>query len=170
MRLFIGIAPDGKARQALARTVGLLEGLLPGRYVPPEQYHLTLAFLGEVPAKRLPALEEAMLDAVRGTPPFELRLAGIGRFGPVLWRGVEACPALDAVAERLRAALLADGFMPDPKPFKAHITLARDVRGGTDIGPPENAFASFCVQSISCYESCRVQGSLQYLPRLEVPF
>ena len=65
MRLFLALAPDEAARAALARTACMLRPLAPGRYVPPSLYHITLAFLGETDAARLPAVREAMEAAAQ---------------------------------------------------------------------------------------------------------
>jgi 2'-5' RNA ligase len=91
-------------------------------------WHLTLAFIGEVPDDRLPDASEA-LDATGHDVPEvpRLRLAGGGRFGrgrfTVLWTGVEGDlkPLRDGVTRRLKRARLPY----DAKRFHPHLTLAR---------------------------------------------
>ena len=54
MRLFIGIALPATVRQALSGAAKTMESRMPGRYVPMENYHITLAFLGETDADASP--------------------------------------------------------------------------------------------------------------------
>ena len=81
LRAFVGVAPSSTLRAALARVrdtltrAGFGEGL---RWVPAENLHLTLRFLGEVPRASLPALISALRDAANEHPGFELALEGIG--------------------------------------------------------------------------------------------
>lgn len=102
--------------------------LLPvARKLPPENLHLTLVFLGEVPE---PLLEDAHdgFAAIR-IPPFSLTLQGLGLFGGtkphVVWAGVapsEPLQRLQAKAERV--ARMA-GIAVDARRFTPHVTLAR---------------------------------------------
>ena len=101
--------------------------------------HLTLAFLGEQPEERLPALLETGTAIAARHSPLELRTAVLGGFprlasARVLWLGLEPSPGLEALATDLRQALRDIGLPLDPGPFKAHLTLARtkaprDLRG-----------------------------------------
>lgn len=167
MRLFIGIAPDGAARRALCQTAQALQPAAPGRYVDAPLYHLTLAFLGEVEAGAVPAVCAAMQTAASCVPPFALRLGGIGRFGTVLWRGVLADESLKRLAASLRAALDSAGIAYDRKPFRPHITLAREVawREGADAPPLPRAVMP--VKRLTLYESLMRQGHLAYEARAE---
>lgn len=168
MRLFIGIAPDDDTRCALARTADALRGVVPGRYADPALYHLTLVFLGEQSAKRLPRLELAMQAAVRGIAPFALSLGAVGTFGSVLWRGVEASGPLERLAASVRESLTAEGIAFDSMPFRAHFTLARDTKAlGRAVLPPMPP-ATFTVDRIILYESTRQAGTLAYTPHIQV--
>ncbi|CCH86295.1 2'-5' RNA ligase [Modestobacter italicus] len=80
------------------------------RWTPPSRWHLTLLFLGDVPAHLLGPLTTAVASAVAGTPPLVLQLAGAGRFGSsrrpaVCWAGLTGDVAgLTGLAGRLTAA------------------------------------------------------------------
>lgn len=130
-RLFVAIALDDPARQALAglqhrwRQAGADVA-----WVRPENLHLTLAFLGDTASGRVPSLAAALTRRAAATPPFDIEIRGWGAFGRpgrprVLWAGVAASPAL----EHLHAALATDlrglGFDLEPRPFAAHVTLGR---------------------------------------------
>jgi 2'-5' RNA ligase len=101
------------------------------RWTPPARWHLTLLFLGDVPAHLLAPLTTAVAPAVAGTPPLTLQLAGAGRFGSarrpaVCWAGLAGDVAgLTALAGRLFAAARAVGLPVEDRPFRAHLTLGR---------------------------------------------
>lgn len=166
MRLFIGIDPGDAARAVLARDAAALRDLAYGRFVPPENYHLTLAFLGEQDAREIPRICEAMRMAA-GVRSFSVALGRLGAFGPVLWRGVTPEDGLASLADRLRAALDGMGIGYDSMPFRAHITLVRNAR--LPRGLPPCAPARFVVRSLILYESVRGQDVPRYLPRAEEP-
>lgn len=167
MRLFIGIAPDKAARQALHESALRLQQTVPGRYADPSLYHITLAFLGELDARQVPAIRMAMGQAAADIRPFVVALGDVGTFGPILWRGVADSAALCHLSDRVRASLRAAGIPYDQRPFTAHITLARDARLSAQAGESCPA-AAFPVRSILLYESVRHGGRLTYHPLAEV--
>lgn len=131
MRLFIAALVSDEVRQALEQTSATLQRAAPERvlrWVAPENYHITLLFLGEQPETRVPEVVQAMERARRGVAPFEIRVRGLGVFPNwnrpnVLWAGAdEGTPQLTQMAARLEKQLLAT---PSEKPFHPHITLAR---------------------------------------------
>ena len=101
------------------------------RWVGHDALHLTLRFLGATPEGRVAEAAAALAEASATSGPFEARLAGSGAFpGPsaprALWLGIDAGGAqLAALARALDAALAARGWPSDPRPFRAHLTLAR---------------------------------------------
>ncbi|MEP7083082.1 MAG: RNA 2',3'-cyclic phosphodiesterase [Chloroflexota bacterium] len=107
------------------------------RWSEPESWHLTLAFLGDVPAADLPRLTSALEAAGRGHEVGELRTSGLGGFpstarARVAWCGV-ADPAgrLGALGDAVRDALA----LPRTEPFNAHVTLARARSAPVDLRP-----------------------------------
>ena len=125
MRLFIAIELPAE----LKRSLGRLQTDIPGaRWVPAEQIHLTLAFLGEV--------EQGVVERLTGelarihTSAFELSFSGAGCFPNrkrprVIWIGLEPEPRLEELAARVHEAVLACDIPQEERPFSAHITLAR---------------------------------------------
>jgi 2'-5' RNA ligase len=134
MRLFVAVEIDDRVRRlagATAETLRVEIGpALKARWVPPENLHFTVRFIGHVDDSRAPALIEALIPTLE-VPPFDVELGGCGVFPPsgpprVLWIGLTqglASLALmhDAFNERLRPL----GFEPETRPFSAHLTLAR---------------------------------------------
>lgn len=128
MRTFVAITVPDAVRQALAAVVeDTPDGL---RWARPDQWHLTLAFLGDL---GVPAQQIAHLLAPVAAGPVALHLVEPGRFGPgVLWAGVASRPARDlpARAEAVRSALAAVGFDHHDQQFRPHLTFARRGRRG----------------------------------------
>lgn len=126
MRLFVGIDLPWELRHrivALATT-----GIQGARWVPPENYHLTLRFIGEVPPHC--AEEIDMVLAVLRGRRFELTLSGVGTFSKggrsnTLYVGVERNPRLEHVQNKIETALQRVGLDPERRRFQPHVTLAR---------------------------------------------
>lgn len=154
MRLFIAIRFDPEFLTALTDFQEQMKSRdVRGRFSPPENLHLTLAFIGEY------GTPDAVMDALGSVPfePFSLRLEGIGHFGDRYWAGLAENPALLQYAKRLRRALAERGIPFDRKRFKPHITLIRraEFHGETplpDLRPPEIETE---VQSVSLMRSDR---------------
>lgn len=125
MRLFVALDLPPPLRQRLA----LLTGGVPGaRWVPSENQHLTLRFIGETPAWQAEEIDHAL--GVLRAPGFPLTLAGIdvfakGGHGTVLWVGVERTQALEHLHAKVETALQRIGLEPDRRRFTPHVTLAR---------------------------------------------
>ncbi|OAR24124.1 2'-5' RNA ligase [Streptomyces sp. ERV7] len=148
MRLFVAVLPPPPRLAELGVSVDELHAL-PGadrlRWAGRDDWHLTLAFLGEVDEALLPDLHARLARAAHRTPPFELRLHGGGRFGDkVLWAGVAgAIDALRLLAERSDAAARRAGIpMDEHRRYHPHLTLARS-RAGSDLHPYVDALTPF---------------------------
>jgi 2'-5' RNA ligase len=128
MRLFVALALPLSVRQRLS---DLAVGVPGARWVPPENYHITVRFIGETPRHRAEELDLA-LAAVRGRG-FELVLTGVGTreaAGRIcgLWVGVAKNPALDHLKGKIETALQRAGLAPERRRFAPHVSLARPDR------------------------------------------
>lgn len=126
MRLFIAVYPPDEVADDLARLVSGLHvstADVNTRLARRDTWHVTLAFLGEVPDERAPDAATALSTAVHDVAPPELRIAGGGRFGGILWAGVEG--DLYPLARRIRRELKRGHLAYDRKPLKPHVTIAR---------------------------------------------
>ncbi len=146
-RLFVGLELPEMVRMRL----DLVRGPLPGaRWISPEDMHITLRFAGDVDNRQADELV-SFLDGVE-MAPFQIMIREVGAFGGrdprVIWAGVEANPELDLLQRAVERACRSAGLAPEPRAFKAHVTLARlrgakaDVvarflgsRGSLAIGP-----------------------------------
>ena len=120
MRLFVSVPLPIEQREHLQRA------LICGRTSNPEQWHLTLAFLGDRDDEL--DIVDALALVAREHTPFSLRVAGSGHFPGVEWAGVEGdLPALSSLAaEVARACRVQQAFRP-------HVTIAR--RGRVQLSP-----------------------------------
>ena len=125
MRLFVALALPHATRQRLTDVASSLPG---ASWVPPENLHITLRFIGETPRHLAQEIDLA-LAALRGRR-FTLTLAGVNtveRAGRVsaLWACVERNPALDGLRAKIERALQSAGLEPERRRFVPHVTLAR---------------------------------------------
>ena len=129
MRLFIGLPLSREAQENTAALANVAQSVIPGRYALPSNYHMTLAFLGDVPDEQLEDAKQ-VLDAFAAqfSPP-RLALDALSHFGreqnAILVRGVSSPDALDAMHETLVSSLRLHGLPVTDGPFSPHVTLAR---------------------------------------------
>ena len=125
IRLFAAIELPDRVRAYLS---GMAGGVPGARWTPPENMHLTLAFIGNV-EDSLFADIDAALAQVRA-PGFDLAVEGVGAFRrgrvpAMLWAGVARNDALDHLHGRVSAALTRAGVTLERRKFTPHVTLAR---------------------------------------------
>lgn len=123
-RLFTAIELPEETRAELS---GLHLPLPGARWLPPEDYHLTLRFAGDIDNRLADefAANLASIDA----DAFEIRLKGVCAFGGndpnLVFADVEPSERLDALARAHEKAARNAGLPVQKRPFKAHVTLAR---------------------------------------------
>lgn len=124
MRCFLAIPLPDDVRSALTVQQFLLP--LP-RKVAPEDFHITLVFLGDADHHRLEALHER-LEALRPLP-FLLQMDGLGLFGGAKPRSVHALlrksDALEHLQAKLAQAARLEGFTLEHRRYIPHVTLGR---------------------------------------------
>ena len=133
LRLFVAVELPDEVREALAALQADLRrrGLDGLRWVRPEGIHLTLKFLGETPSHKLPAIQAALAESVKGVPPHRLSLGAPGTFGSsrrpqVLWVDlVGDLTPLGRLQHQVEGALAAISFPREKRQFAPHLTLAR---------------------------------------------
>lgn len=127
IRAFVAIAVP----EPLAGTLAAAQaGLDVGNPVPPENFHLSLAFLGEHPA---PVLEDvAGALSMIAAPAFDVVVHGLGTFGSaprILFAEVTPSPPLSDLRKRVRRAASDGGVALPRERYHPHVTLARLGRG-----------------------------------------
>jgi 2'-5' RNA ligase len=153
MRAFVAVDIGAEARRAVCDLRHRLEAALARgavRWTKPDQLHLTLWFLGELPGEQLPALCQALSSALNGATRFRLHLAGLGAFPTprsprVVWVGLAGhLPQLLDVQRRVAQAAGPFGERQEAHPFHPHLTLGRVNRPDAAVG---RAFADWMAGS-----------------------
>ena len=143
MRLFVALEIPPAVRENIAALLQSLRAVSPQtRWVRPENLHVTLKFIGEVPETKLGAIRSA-LAAARSDQPVTLDFRGLGFFPNdkhprVFWAGIEASPNLKTLAADIDKATEKLGIPREQRPFSPHLTLARIE----PPGPPEKLRAA----------------------------
>ena len=148
MRLFLGFAPAGAEREIFGlcdRLSAVAHSGLPDsetlRWVPPENWHITVAFLGEIAERSLGKLSDAVAPVVSERAPLSVQLDRLEWFPSplkprMLALHVDACPALLELQSAVTAALRREGFQLEQRAYRPHLTLAR-LRGSRKaLEPP----------------------------------
>jgi 2'-5' RNA ligase len=180
MRLFVAAYPSLEALDDLADFIGRLGLARYGvqqevnvRLTARELWHVTMAFLGEVPEERVDAGASALdnLSAQQST----LRIGGGGRFGrgrfTLMWAGLRGeVDVLAATAAGVRSALRKSRLRYDRKPFRPHLTIARpgDRAPAAIVAADIVALNQYDGPEWICDEICLVRSHLGPKPAYEV--
>ena len=169
MRLFVALRPSPEFRDALtALQENLRAGGVTGRWLSPENLHLTLAFVGQRPDP------EGVFNALpKPEEPFDIALSHPGVFpeADVLWAGTAPSRALDSLARRVRDGLSEAGIPFDQRAFVPHITLARKPRvpEGVRLNGWQVPPAAMTVREVCLYKSERGENGMVYTVIGSVP-
>ena len=88
MRLFLAVNPGEKSRREILNIIDEMKaGTVRGNFTKPDNLHITLVFLGEIPPHRLEEIIGAMHQV--NESPFSVRLSNVGNFSDTWWIGVE---------------------------------------------------------------------------------
>ncbi len=136
IRAFIAIGIPGELKGKIGKISSSLSIQIPGvRWIPPENLHLTLKFLGDVEQAIIPDIQ-TILDLLAARHlPITARFGGLDAFPNrrrprIIWLGVtEGSDHLIALVKDLSRGLTKLGFDPDRKRFTPHLTLGRVKRG-----------------------------------------
>jgi 2'-5' RNA ligase len=183
MRMFIGIGLPAETRRGIVEAVSpVMARNPPVSWTPEQNLHLTLKFLGEIPAEHVDRLGAPLVEAAGGIPPFEFVVEGAGGFPSlrmprVLWVGIrESLELVGKLQENMENALSGAGFPREGRPFHPHITLGR-ARGGLPPGWGEEyaravsgkRFGVVRVTSYLLYESRLSSRGASYFVLRDVP-
>jgi len=182
VRAFIAIDLDPGLKAAVRDLVRGLEAFgADVRWTKPDGHHLTLKFLGEIGDAAAERVKAVLKDTASRHGPLPLRLAGTGAFpgarNPrVLWIGVAAGPELAALQADLEQALAREGFPPEGRAFKAHLTLGR-VKGRARLDKvmaelaarDGDDFGGMTAAAVALFESRLRPGGAEYRVIEEAP-
>lgn len=172
-RLFVAVDPSAEAIEHLGAVVDRLRVSLanaPGhstRLTRRENWHITVAFLGDVPATRVSVAGAVLREVAAGAVPLDLCVAGGGTFGgrrdPILWAGIGGeVDGLRRLARLVQRSLRRARLPVDDRPPRPHLTIARP---GSRV-PPEDVAAD--VATLTAYVGPQWTASALYLMLSEI--
>ncbi|MET7342600.1 RNA 2',3'-cyclic phosphodiesterase [Streptomyces sp. NPDC087866] len=132
VRVFIALAPPDTAKDELARELRPVYDTHPQvRWNRAEDWHITLAFLGEIPVAAVPLLRPPLAALASSHPAPRLALHGSGTFDErVAWSGITGdLDGLHLLAAGVRSVVADSGIALENRPLRPHLTLARVRRG-----------------------------------------
>jgi 2'-5' RNA ligase len=178
IRAFFAIELGESARRAAAELARWLREVPGGdgvRWVRPEALHVTLRFLGDIdPARAAPLARRARLEVAR-LGPFALRLGRAELFPTprrprVVALGLEPAAPLEALAAAVERAVVAEGFAPEERAFRAHLTLGRvRDRRFPSVAGAKLAAAEFAVEEAVLFRSELQPAGPRYTPLERIP-
>ncbi len=132
MRVFIAVDIDKEDIVARLRELEghLMETRVSMKLVEPENLHITIRFIGEVPNYIVDDIRSHVIARLR-FKPFTLRLSGVGAFpspsnARVVWIGVaQGFEELKAIRDQVDSMLRDIGVALEPEEFSPHVTIAR---------------------------------------------
>lgn len=168
MRLFIAVNFSDEVKNRILEIQEQLRAQsLRGNFTLPQNFHLTLAFLGETPEEKAAGLFGIIKEI--HAAPFEISFNHTGCFThtrkELWWIGADpgspGLPPLKSIHGGLLELLIKAGFSVDSRPFSAHITLGREIKhsGSIVLDRPDIAVG---VNRISLMKSEHIQGRLTY--------
>jgi len=132
LRAFIAVEIPAEIQQNIDRKTAHFRQTIHSlvRWVPPQNIHLTLKFLGDVSPNSLEFLRQMLRTEAENLPAFDLLLAGLGVFPNlkrprVIYIGIQAPVTLDLLQRAIESASRRLGYEAEERPFSAHLTLGR---------------------------------------------
>jgi len=182
LRAFIAIeVPDDIRAELGVLARGLRPRLPKLAWTPPENLHLTVRFLGNIPSHAVPRLLDRLRTSLAPIPSFLLQIAGLGafpdlRYPSIIWAGVAPPIApLIRTREAVESAAVAIGCDPESRPYHPHITLGRIRRPrpgpwNTILGPlSDRPIGGFPVSAVSLFSSVTAPTGAQHTRIARVP-
>ena len=124
MRLFLAVNPKESSRDRIIDIIDEMKAAgVRGNFTKPENLHITLVFLGEIPPGRVGDIIDAMRQVKE--KPFTVRLSGIGNFSDTWWIGVEKSEPLWRLQKNLSEALSGKGFRFEKRAYRPNLTICR---------------------------------------------
>jgi len=131
LRCFIAIELPGKIKRDIGALIEILKGCHGDvRWVPSENIHLTLKFLGETPEHLLAKIGELLSKIVVSYEPFYIKICNMGMFPTkrhprVIWVGVEDSEILRGLQNAIDDSMMSLGYEKEGRTFRPHLTIGR---------------------------------------------
>ncbi|MGD0709172.1 MAG: RNA 2',3'-cyclic phosphodiesterase [Anaerolineaceae bacterium] len=132
IRTFIALELPAFVHEELSSIILHLKQEVPSgiRWVPANNIHITLKFLGDVSKNNLAAIDQAVESIAKGHSAFDIHLGNLGAFPNlrrprVIWIGIQAPDTLVKMVQEIDQALVRLGYPSEGRPFSPHLTLGR---------------------------------------------
>jgi 2'-5' RNA ligase len=131
LRCFVAVTLPGPLKKGVGEIVRKLrESGADIKWVPEENLHLTLKFLGETEEGRLDEIKDALHKKLSHYRPFYIKIGGVGYFPAgrnprVIWVGIEEPGSLADIYTEVENAMVKFGYPPEQRPFSPHLTIGR---------------------------------------------
>jgi 2'-5' RNA ligase len=133
LRTFIAVEIPREIQSAIYQsTVNLRQTINRSyiRWVPPQNIHITLKFLGDVSPANLELLKQMLKAETAQVDHFSIQVGTLGvfpglRYPRVIWIGIDAPPALESLQRGIETATTRLGYEAENRPFSPHLTIAR---------------------------------------------
>jgi 2'-5' RNA ligase len=133
LRAFIAIQIPADIQDAIQEQTSDLRRALGAsliRWVPIQNIHLTLKFLGDTSPANIELLTQMLAQEADQYPPFDIRVSGIGSFPTsrrprVIWVGLQAPAVLASLQHGIESASARLGYAPEDRAFSPHLTIGR---------------------------------------------
>ena len=151
------------------------------KWIPADQLHLTLKFLGDTPENSVQEIINAVSESLSNSTVIPLHLGSVGVFKSlknprIIWIGAEPCPPLQQIAAFLDESLLSFGFATEEKEFRPHLTIGRvkEINQREKLSRVveqyrNESFGMVSLNAILFYESCLKPEGPVYLPLKRFP-
>jgi 2'-5' RNA ligase len=137
--IFAGLKVPEHITMKLKKWSDYYESKIPlKQWTHPEDYHITLAFLGSAEKGQLDQLKKSLTEIALESQRFSLNVEGIGSFGRpktprVLWVGLHKEIQLFDLQKKVQLACIAAGYHLDERSYNPHITLGKKWEGSTPV-------------------------------------
>jgi 2'-5' RNA ligase len=151
------------------------------KWIPSDQLHLTLKFLGDTPENTIPGIISALTEALVKIPVITLQLFSVGLFknlnNPrIIWIGIKPCLPLHQAVKILNEGILPFGFASDETEFVPHLTIGRvkEIKQREKLGKlieryQHESFGTVSIKEIIFYESILKPEGPFYVPLKRFP-
>ncbi len=182
LRCFIAVSLPAPLRNAVGEIIGKLRDTGADiKWVPEENLHLTLKFLGETEEELVEEIKNALIDKLSHYPPFYIKIGGVGYFpggrNPrVIWVGIEDPGVLEDIYKDIDYAAAKFGYPMEKRPFSPHLTIGR-VRSPKRVAEVIRrleefrtiVFDEFVVKEVILMKSELKPGGAEYSGLAEIP-
>jgi 2'-5' RNA ligase len=165
IRAFIAIDLPPSIQETLDKQTTRLRQTLKDdaiRWVPTQNMHLTLKFLGSLPLSHLDFIKRMLTQTADLSPQFDLQISGLGSFPNskqprVLWVGIHASAGLSSLQKMIEDGATRLGYNKEERPFSPHLTLGR-VRQGISAQELHKVSTTFSAFQLGKIGTARVDS------------